>query len=182
MNILNNLQFFGAEAFGEPQGIATLGIDLKALILQLITFLLFFFLVKKFALTPIAKILEERRTKIDEGIELGFEMELEKQKLDEQINEKLNKARAEGDKIIAEAQAESGVIIRDAEAQAQRKAEAILADAHAKIEEDVARAKKGLEKEVLGIVADATEAIIHEKLDAKKDASLIERALKGARS
>jgi hypothetical protein len=30
-----------------------------------------------------------------------------------------------------------------------------------------------------GLVADATEVMIDEKLDAKKDAGLIERALKG---
>ena len=42
-----------------------------------------------------------------------------------------------------------------------------------------ARARKQLEGELAGLVADATEAVIDEKIDAKKDAQLIERALKG---
>ena len=39
-----------------------------------------------------------------------------------------------------------------------------------------------LEKELVGLISDATEAIIEEKVDARKDAQIIERALKGQRA
>jgi hypothetical protein len=40
------------------------------------------------------------------------------------------------------------------------------------------RARKKLESQIVGWVSDATEAIIGEKVDAEKDAAIIDRALK----
>ena len=69
--------------------------------------------------------------------------------------------------------------IREAEDKARDKAAGILAAADDRIIQDTSRARKALEKELVGLVSDATEAIIYEKVDASKDAQLIERALKG---
>lgn len=180
--VIELLHNFGAEAAGEKAGgIAALGIDLKALILQAITFVIIFLLLKKFALDKILATLEERRQKIDEGVDLGLQMELEKQKLEGMIQEQLQKARKEADVIITGAHEEAGSLIKDAETKANHKVESMLADAHAQIAEDVKRAKKELEHEVLELVSEATEAIIGEKLDSKKDSKLIDQALKGVR-
>jgi F0F1-type ATP synthase membrane subunit b/b' len=69
-------------------------------------------------------------------------------------------------------------MIRDAEAKAQEKAAGILKDADERIKTDTARARKKLEGELVGLIYDATEAIIGEKVDSAKDKELIERALK----
>jgi len=68
---------------------------------------------------------------------------------------------------------------REAEGKAQDKAAGILKDAEERIKTDTARARKKLEGELVGLISDATEAIIGEKVDAKKDAALIDAALKG---
>lgn len=171
-------QFAAAEEAVEKGGLAVLGINPVALLLQFATFLLLFFLLKRFAFKTIIRTLEERRRTIDKGVDLGREMEAQKQRLDERINQALHEARAESDKIIAAAHHESGVIIKEAEETATRKTDAMLAEAHLKIEEDIERARLGLEKEMRVLVAEATEVIIGEKLDAQKDARLIERALR----
>lgn len=184
MSVLNSLQFLAAEtaesaghAAEESEGIAALGLDPLAILAQAGTFLVLFWVVKKFALDKISKTLEERRQTIDKGVRLGIKMEAEEARLEEKIEESLRKTRVEADNIIADAQAESGKIIKAAEDQASQKVEQMLADAHAKIDEDMAKAHKALEKDILALVADATEVIIEEKLDAKKDESLINRAL-----
>ena len=48
-----------------------------------------------------------------------------------------------------------------------------------RIASDTARARKQLEGEIVGLISDATEAIIGEKVDASKDKQLIDKALKG---
>ena len=58
----------------------------------------------------------------------------------------------------------------------------MLRDATLRIEREMQTARQALRKEMLGLVAEATEVIIDEKLDAKKDAGLIERALTRMRS
>ncbi len=174
MEIFSLFTSFGAAE--ETKGIGALGIDALAILAQAVTFLILFFIIKKFALEKIVATLEKRRKTIDDGIRLGREMELEKEKLDEKFESVLQKARVQADKIIADGQKESGEIIKAAEESALRKADALLADAHAKIDADIEHSRKELEHEMRNLVAEATEVIISEKLDAKKDESLIKRA------
>ncbi len=180
MNITNLLTVFGATE--EAQGIAALGIDPLAILAQAFTFLVLFFVIKKFALDGIVATLEKRRKTIDDGVRLGREMEAEKERLDEKIAAALAKAREQADKIIAEGHTEAGEIMSKAETNATRKVDAMLADAHARIDEDIDNARKGLEQDMRLLVAEATELILEEKLDAKKDASLLTRALAKVRS
>lgn len=172
--------YFLAAETGEKSGLAVLGIDVRALVLQLITFLLLFVLLKKFAFSTIVRLLEERRRTIDAGVELGQEMAAQKERFDEETARLLKKARQEADNIIAAAHQEAGEIIKEAETTAARKTDTMLADAHNKIAEDLERAKKGLEQEMLVLVAQATETIIGERLDSKRDEQLIRRALQEA--
>lgn len=173
---------FAAEAAGEKSGLAVLGLDPKALLLQLATFVILFLLLKKFAFSKIIAVLEERRRTIDQGVDLGREMEDQKQKLDQKASEILQNARKEADNIIAAAHQDAGTVIKEAEGAATRKVDAMIADAHAHIAEETERARASLEQELAGLVARATEALIQEKLDAKKDAALIERVLKGVKA
>lgn len=175
MEFYNFLTIFGSSE--KPQGIAALGIDPLAILAQSITFLLLFWVIKKFALDKIVKTLENRRQIIDDGVRLGREMEAEKERLSEKIDIELKKARNEADTIIAQSREEAGKIFREAEEATSRKVDAMLADAHAKIEEDVHSARVGLEKDIRELVADATEVIIEQKLDTNKDMNMIERAL-----
>lgn len=188
MSVIATFTRFAAESAGhaeaaaghaakEPEGIAALGIDPLAILAQAGTFLVLFWVVKKFALDKIAHTLEERRKTIDNGVRLGQKMEAEEARLEEKIEEELRKTRAKADKILAEAEREGGEVIRAAEDKAAEKVDQMLADARTKIDEDMAKARKQLEKDILALVAEATEVIIEEKLDAKKDESLIQRAL-----
>ncbi|MEO5627288.1 MAG: F0F1 ATP synthase subunit B [Candidatus Saccharimonadales bacterium] len=170
-----------AEAAAEPQGIAALGIDPWAILAQAVTFLLLFVLIKKFALSKIVNTLEARRKTIDKGVLLGIEMEQQKEHLDEEVDKMLQKARAEADKIIAGGQTEAGAIIKQAEADAGRKADALMADAHNRIGEDIERAKNELKKDMINLVANATGAIIHEKVTAQSDGKLIAKILEEAK-
>ena len=50
------------------------------------------------------------------------------------------------------------------------------------MDRDKKQMRKQLEQEVVSLISDATETIIGEKVDAKKDAALIDRALQGQKS
>ena len=179
MEMIQILTIFGSSE--QPQGIAALGIDPWAILAQAVTFLLLFWVIKKFALDKIVATLEERRKTIDKGVRLGRKMEAEQEKLSQEIEKQLKKARNEADKILAESREEANAIIREAEEVASRKASSLLADAHAKIEEDIIDARSKLEKDIRELVAEATAIIIEEKIDAEKDMSMIESAISRAR-
>ncbi len=167
---------FAAES---SSGLGALGVDGKAFLIQLITFVLAFLVLKKWAFKPITKMLDERRSTIEAGVTLGEQMKKDQAALEATVSETLAEARAEADGIIAGAHETSRQTIREAEDKAHEKATGILKEADQRIANDTKRARKELEGELVGLISEATEAIIGEKIDAKKDAVLIDKALKG---
>lgn len=159
-------------------GVAVLGLDAGALILQIATYVIVFLILKKYAFGPIIKTLEDRRVKIETGLETADKMERAKQELEEHTQKVLTEARKEAAKIVAESKKESADMIAAAEKKAQAKADQIVADAKAKMTDDVAEAQKGLHKQLAGLVRMATEKVLRTKLDDKADAKLVEQATK----
>jgi F-type H+-transporting ATPase subunit b len=159
-------------------GLASLGIDGKALIIQLVTFLLAFWVLQHWAFKPIVRLMEQRRKTIEDGVSLGEQMKKEKAELEAKVASELASARTKADGIVAAAEDAGRDAIREAEGKAHDKAEGIIAEANERTVQDVARARKQLESELVGLISDATEAIIDEKVDGQKDASLIDKALR----
>lgn len=165
--------------FGDSSsGIGALGFDPKAFLIQLITFILAYLVLRRWAFGPITKLLNERRETIERGVKLGEDMQKEKAELEKQVEQKLHEARQEADQMVAGAQDTARETVREAEEKARTKADNIVSEAEGRIVTETARARQALEKEMAGLVAEATEAVIDEKVDTKKDAQLIERALK----
>lgn len=180
--MINPLVLLASEAAAEKEGIAVLGIDPRSILLQAGTFLLLFLIVRKFALPGIVKTLEDRRKTIDQGVDLGIEMQKAKEQFDDELKGMQREARKQADEIISVARVEASNIIKESEAVAVQKADGILEEAEKKIGQEMDAARHALRGEMLALVSEATEVIIGEKVDAKKDASLIERALSKARA
>lgn len=180
--MISPLLILASEAAAEKEGIAVLGIDPKAILLQAGTFVLLFLIIRKFALPGIVETLEKRRMTIDQGVDLGIEMQNAKEKFDDELKGMQKQARVAADEIISVARKEASEIIKEGEAVAVKKADGILEEAEKKIGQEMEAARKALSKEMLALVSEATEVIIGEKVDAKKDASLIERALAKVRA
>ena len=170
-------QYLNQFAAETPSGVATIGFSGQALVVQLITFLLAYFLLRKYAFGPILKVLNERREVIENGVKLGEDMQKERAVLDKKVNETLNTARRQADDIVSSANNVARDTQRAAEEKARVKAENILEDAQMRAEQEVVQMRKQLKQEIVVLVSEATEAIIDEKVDATKDAKLIDRAL-----
>lgn len=173
--------FAAAEAAEHAEESGILGFSPQAFIIQLVTFVIVFFLLKKFAFDKIVQMLDNRHKVIDEGVRHGQQMKAEREKFEKEISQTARNARHQADEIIGDAQKEAREIVREAEKAAHKKSEIILADAEARIGEEVAQAKRRVEKDVAELVSEATEAIVEEKVDAKKDAALIDKAIKKGR-
>jgi F-type H+-transporting ATPase subunit b len=159
-------------------GLGALGIDGKALIIQVVTFVLAFWVLEHWAFKPIVKMMERRREVIEKGVKLGEQMQKEQVELEQKVAKALREARSQADEIIAEAKDQARQTVQSSEDKAKEKAEGIVAAAEDRIKRDTARARKQLEGELVGLISEATEAIIDEKVDAKKDAALIDKSMK----
>lgn len=161
----------------ESQGIAALGIDPWAILVQGITFLVLLLIIKKFALGKVVATLEARRKTIEGSLEKAEELNRQNEEAEKRVNALLGEARKDAEEILGKTREEAAVVVAEAEKSAVEKAEKIVADGKLQIEAEVIKARESLKKETLGLVAEATAAVLQESVDGKKNEALIKKAL-----
>jgi len=173
---------FASEAAEGNQGLLqALGINGQLFIIQAGAFLILLGLLAKFVYPVLIKAIDNRRATIEAGLEEARESREALDKANDKADQLLAAARKDADAVIKRSQQEAAGLITEAEAKAKVRAERMVADAHKQLESDIAKARRDLKKDTADLVATATERIIREKLDTKKDASLIENSLSEAR-
>lgn len=160
-----------------PGLLEALGIDGKLLIEQTIAFLILVAILGKFVYPALIKAIDNRRDQIEAGQKEAKEASEALEKAEAKVADMLADARKEADDIIARSHKESGAMVADAEEKAKVRADQIVKDARAQLDTEVSKARQALKKDAIELVALATEKIVKEKLDTKKDASLITEAL-----
>ncbi len=173
MMIFFNLPLFLAST----SGLAALGVSWSALIIQLITFVLGFLVVKKYAVKPIMKILDDRHQKIEQGLKLSETMIKQEREFKIKVDKLLHQARHEADQMIADASLEAQNLIKKAENEANQRGELLIEEAKERIKLETARAKKELENQILSLIGQTTEALLRQKLDQEADNRFIQRLL-----
>ena len=158
-----------------------LGINLGFVLVQIINFLIMFIILRKWAFVPIGKMLQERRDRIAKGLE------------DARVAaEARANAEAEAEKIIAEAQTQIYEMTHEATARAEEAALEIKVAAEKEIAEtrqnalaDIERERNAILSEVRGQIAAlsmaATQKLIGEALDTKRQRALIDEFFSGVK-
>lgn len=181
---MEQLLYFAHEAAepatSGPNLLSALGIDGTLLLMQAGAFLVLLLLLAKFAYPPILKAIENRRATIEAGIEKAKKAEADLQGVEQKVTEIIRTARTEASDIIAQSKHEATSLVEAAEKRASKRAEHIVAEAHAQMTTEVESARTMLRKEAAQLVVAATEKVVKEKIDARKDAALIETSLKKA--
>jgi len=166
-----------AEAEHSTGLMQALGIDVKLLIEQAIAFLILVAVLGKFVYPALIKAVDGRRESIEAGLKEAKESAEAAEKAQEQVGDLLAQARKDADDILARTQQEAASLVADAESKAKVRAEQIVTDARAQLAIDVSKARDALKKDTVELVALATERVIGDKLDDKKDADLVKKAL-----
>lgn len=158
--------------------LTTLGINWKLLIAQVINFGIIFFVLWKYAFTPVAKKLQERTDRIEKSVHDAGRIEHEKQEFEVWKNEAMKNARAQASAIVTEAKTEAEKNREEITAQTKADQQKLVEQAKAQIEAEKITALQSAKSELADIITNATEKILRGKLDEKKDADLIKESLK----
>jgi F-type H+-transporting ATPase subunit b len=159
---------------------SALGIDGRLLLLQAAAFLVLVFILGKFVYPYLLKALDVRRAQAEETALNAKKAEEALAQVEQKVADILRSARAEAGDMIDRSQKEATSIVEEAEDKATKRAEHIVTEAKAQLDNDIRTARETLKQETTALVAYATEKVVKQKVDAKKDASLIESALKEA--
>lgn len=157
-----------------------LGLDARLLILQLLAFAFLVWFLGKFVYPYLVGAIDKRERAIEESVAAANEAEAKAEQTQKEVEKLFAKARKESSEIVETAHKEATAMVKEAEDKAKQRAEQIVSDARAQLDQDIIKARKMLRNETTELVALATEKIIREKIDAKKDKALIDTAVKEA--
>jgi len=153
--------------------------DIGLIFWMLLSFLIVFFLLKKFAWKPILNMLHEREQNIEQALKTADKAREEIQKLQEKNERILNEARTEREKIFREAQEVKDKIISEAREQAGRDKDKIMDNARASIEAEKNMAIREIRLVAADLSVQIAEKILHRELSTDlKHKELIDQFVK----
>ena len=160
-------------------GIAgTFGIDWMKFLGQFINFGIALFILWKWVFTPVTAALQKRTEKIEKSLQDASDIAKEKEEFTKWRNVQMVNARHEASTIVSKAQTDATMAKDDILHKAKQEQEKLVEDAKKRIENEKNKQLEAAKGELADLVTNATEKILRQKLDGKKDAELIKESLK----
>ncbi len=148
--------------------------------IQLVAFLIFVWLLWKFAVGPIVKVMDERQTKIRESMASAERMQQELKATQARNEEALLEARREAQDIVATARQSGEQLLAKAREEANVQAETYLTRAQETLRQESEQARQQLRDEVADLATLAAGRILRKELDPAAQQQLIAETLAGA--
>jgi F-type H+-transporting ATPase subunit b len=149
-----------------------------SLIFQMIAFLAFVFLTKRYIWPPVMAAMEERAKKIADGLAAA---EAGTRKLEEakgEIAKVMKQAREQAAEVMSAANKRNVEMIEEAKTQARTEGERLVAAARAQIQQELGQAREALRREVATLAVAGAKQILEREIDAKTHAELLDRVAK----
>ena len=143
------------------------------LVAQLVVFFILAWFTMKFVWPPIVKALDERATKIAEGLAAAERGKQSLELASKHSAETIREGKEKVVELLVQAEKQSQQIIEEAKAQARIEADKVIAGAKAEIEQEAARAKEALRERVADLAVAGAEKILRREIDAKAHADLL---------
>jgi len=143
----------------------------------IITFLLLFFLLAKFAWKPLLKMLEDRENFIKSSLDDAEKAKEELERLNEESELIISKARSEAQSILSEGKSAAEKIKEQTIADAKEQSDKIINDAEKQIRTHKEKAMSEIKEEMVDISLSIAEKLISKNLSIEENKSLIEDSL-----
>ena len=162
---------------GQQGVLSMLGIDWKLFLAQLVNFVIVLLVLWKWVFTPLSKKLTERTERIEKSLREADDIKKLHQDAEKERLEMIKQARLEVSGIISAGEVSAQKIKEDIISEARTNADRIITDTQRNIEDQKIAMLKEIRIEASELIISATEKILLEKLDSKKDKELIDRSL-----
>ncbi len=152
--------------------------DSGLLFWMLLSFGVVFVILAKYGFPVITKMVEGRRTYIDQSLEVARQANAQLSKLKEESEALIAAANKEQGRIMREAMHERDKIIVEARKHAEAVAQKELDDVKQQIQQEKEEAIRDIRRQVAVLSVDIAEKIIRRNLDEKQDQmEMIDRML-----
>jgi len=153
-------------------------LDPGLFIWSITTFMVLFFVLAKFAWKPLLKMLQDREDMIRTSLDDAEKAKVELERLNEESEAIMAKARSEAQTILADGKAAAEKVKEDTVAKAKEQANKIREDTEKQILVEKDKAIADIKQEVVNISLSVAEKLIHKNLSDADNKALIEESLK----
>ena len=144
----------------------------------ILTFLLLVFVLAKFAWKPLLKMLQDREDMIRSSLEDAEKAKSELERLNEESEAIMAKARSEAQSILADGKAAAEKVKDGIIAKSKEQANKIREDAENQIQVEKDKAISEIKEEVVNLTLSVAEKLIQKNLSDADNKSLIAESLK----
>ena len=145
------------------------------LVAQAIVFALLVLFTMKFVWPPIAAALDDRASKIADGLSAADKAKAELSTANKRVEAELAKSRAETTARLADAERRGQAIVEEAKAKATEEGNKIVAAAKVEAEQQALRARESLREQVAVLAVKGAEQILRKEVNAGVHADLLGR-------
>ena len=142
---------------------------------QMIVFFILWWVVARFVWPPLVKALDERATKVAEGLAAAERGNIDLANATKKAEEAMASARQEGVQRVAEAEKRAQLTAEEIKANAQAEAARIIAQAKLDAEQQIGKARDELRNQVAALAVKGAEQILRREVDPKSHAALLEQ-------
>jgi F-type H+-transporting ATPase subunit b len=157
---------------------ATFHVEGGLLLAQFANFAVVFVLVYFLILKPLQKVMRERTGKIEQGLENAQKAETALMMAGHEKERIINEGHQEAKTIVLGAESRGEAIVEDSKVEAEKAAHTLKEHAIKEIETLREHQNQEVRKQSINLVISGVEAILREKIDAKKAEDIITSALK----
>lgn len=145
------------------------------LVAQAIVFALLVLFTMKYVWPPIAAALDERASRIAEGLAAADKARAELALANKRVEDELAKSRNETAQRLADADRRAQVMIEDAKARATEEGNRIIAAAKTEADLQIVKAREALREQVAALAVKGAEQILRKEVNAALHADLLGR-------
>ncbi len=144
----------------------------------ILTFLVLLFMLRKFAWKPLLSMLEKREEGIRNSLDDAEKAKLELERLNQESEEIVAKARSEAQDVVSEGKSTAEKIKADILRTARDKADIIVEDAKKQIKSEKDKAIGEIKSEVVDLSLQIANKLIGKNISKSDNQTLIEKSLK----
>lgn len=159
-----------------------LGLNLSFFLVQVVNLIIVYTVIAKWVVGPISGLLEKRRATISQGLEDAREAAEARANAEKQAEKILAEAQAKAASLVREATERAEAAGRDVKAAAEADAGKAREKALAEVEEERNRILGDLRGQVAALSIAATQKLIGEALDEKRQHALLDEFFSGVKA
>lgn len=142
---------------------------------QMVVFFVLWFVVAKYVWPPLVKALDERETKIADGLAAAERGKVDLELATKRAEQALSEAKNEGAQRVAEAEKRAQMSAEEIKQNAQVEASRIIAQAKSEADQQIVRARDELRNQVAALAVKGAEQILRREVDANVHATLLDQ-------